>query len=164
MDKISVVMVDDHPIFLAGLQQLFKKQPDFELIGVTESMDQLEAMLARTTPDVILMDLKMPERDGIGATAFVRVHAPRTKVVILTGYSHPDLLFRALNAEAVGYLLKNTRANEILDSLRRVAAGELVLNQQATGRFPPKFQHDQEVEDLRRLMQTLTPREEEVLR
>jgi DNA-binding NarL/FixJ family response regulator len=164
MDKISVVVVDDHPIFLAGLQQLFKKQPDFELVGVAEDAVQLEAVLAQTTPAVILMDIEMPERDGISATAFVRKRAPGTKVVMLTGYDNPDLIFRALKAGAVGYLLKNTRSKEILDTLRRVAAGELFLNPELAGKFLHEFQRDQEVEEVRRLVHTLTPREEEVLR
>lgn len=164
MDKISVVVVDDHPIFLAGLQQLFKKQPDFELVGVAEDAVQLEAVLTQTTPAVILMDIEMPERDGISATAFVRKHAPGTKVVMLTGYDNPDLIFRALKAGAVGYLLKNTRSKEILDTLRKVAAGELFLNPELAGKFLREFQRDQEVEEVRRLVHTLTPREEEVLR
>ena len=135
MDKISVVVVDDHPIFLAGLQQLFKKQADFELLGVAESAEQLEAVLAQTTPDVILMDIEMPERDGISATVLVRKQRPGAKVVMLTGYDNPDLIFRALKAGAVGYLLKNTRSKEILDTLRRVAAGELFLNPELAGKF-----------------------------
>jgi len=164
MDKISVIVVDDHPIFLAGLQQLLKKQPDFELVGVAENATQLEAVLTQATPSVILMDIEMPERDGISATAFVRKHAPGTKVVMLTGYDNPDLIFRALKAGAVGYLLKNTRSKEVLDTLRRVAAGELFLNPDLAGKFLREFQRDQEVEEVRRLVQTLTPREEEVLR
>jgi DNA-binding NarL/FixJ family response regulator len=164
MDKISVVVVDDHPIFLAGLQQLFKKQADFEVVGIAENAEQLEAVLAQTTPAVILMDIEMPERDGISATAMVRKQVPSAKVVMLTGYDNPDLIFRALKAGAVGYLLKNTRSKEILDTLRRVAAGELFLNPELAGKFLREFQRDQEIEEVRRLVHTLTPREEEVLR
>jgi DNA-binding NarL/FixJ family response regulator len=164
MEKISVVVVDDHPLFLAGLQQLFNKQPDFDLVGVVENAVQLETVLAQTTPAVILMDIEMPVRDGITATAFVRKQAPGTKVVMLTGYDNPDLIFRALKAGAVGYLLKNTRSKEILDTLRRVATGELLLNPELAGKFLHEFQRDQEVEEVRRLVHTLTPREEEVLR
>jgi DNA-binding NarL/FixJ family response regulator len=164
MDKISVVVVDDHPIFLAGLQQLFKKQSDFEVVGIAENAEQLEAVLAQTTPAVILMDIEMPERDGISATAMVRKQAPSAKVVMLTGYDNPDLIFRALKAGAVGYLLKNTRSKEILDTLRRVAAGELFLNPELAGKFLREFQRDQEIEEVRRLVHTLTPREDEVLR
>src|SRR2546428_4518435 len=93
IEKISVVVVDDHPLFLAGLQQLFNKQPDFALVGVAENAVQLETLLTQMAPAVILMDIEMPERDGISATAFVRKHAPGTKVVILTGYDNPDLIF-----------------------------------------------------------------------
>lgn len=164
MDKISLIVVDDHPIFLAGLQQLFKRQPDFELVGVAENVDQLETLLAQRTADVILMDIEMPQRDGISATALVRQRARSAKVVMLTGYDNPELIFRAMKAGAVGYLLKNARAKDILDTLRRVAAGEIFLNPELASKFLREFQRDQEVEELRRLVHTLTPREEEVLR
>jgi len=164
MDRISLIVVDDHPIFLSGLQQLFKKQSDFELVGVAERVADLETMLAQRAPSVVLMDIEMPEVDGITATALVRQRAPNTKVVILTGYDNPDLIFRAIKAGAVGYLLKNTRAKEILATLRKVAAGEIFLNPELASKFLREFQRDQEGEDVRRLVQTLTPREEEVLR
>ena len=163
-EKISIALVDDHPIFLSGLQQLIKKQPDFELIGVAESIEDLENLLEQAQPQVILMDVELPEGDGISATAFVRKKSPETKVVILTGFDNPDLIFRALKVGAVGYLLKNTRSKEILDTLRKVAAGEVFLNPDLASKFLREFQRDQEVEELRRLVQTLTRREEEVLR
>lgn len=163
MDKISLIVVDDHPMFLAGLQQLFKKQLDFEVIGVAEGAAQLETLLQGRAPTLILMDIEMPGGDGIEATAFVRKHFPSTKVVILTGYDNPDLIFRALKAGAVGYLLKNSRPKDILETLRKVAAGEIFLNPELAGKFLREFQRDQELEEVRRLVQTLTPREEEVL-
>lgn len=162
--KISIVLVDDHPIFLSGLQQLIKKQRDFKLIGVAESIVDLENLLAQSKPQVILMDVELPEGDGISATAFVRKQSPETKVVMLTGYDNPDIIFRALKVGAVGYLLKNTRSKEILNTLRKVAAGEVFLNPDLASKFLREFQRDQEIEELRRLVQTLTRREEEVLR
>lgn len=164
MEKISLIVVDDHPMFLAGLQQLFKKQPDFEVVGLAENPVQLQTLLQETTPALILMDIEMPQGDGISATAFVRQHVPGTKVVILTGYDNPDLIFRALKAGAVGYLLKNARPKDILDTLRKVAGGEIFLNPELASKFLREFQRDQEAEDVRRLVQTLTHREEEVLR
>lgn len=164
MDKISLIIVDDHPMFLAGLQQMFKKQSDFEVVGVAEGVSQLETLLEAGSPTLILMDIEMPEGDGISATAFVRKRSPGTKVVILTGYDNPDLIFRALKAGAVGYLLKNSRPRDILDTLRKVAAGEIFLNPELASKFLREFQRDQELEEVRRLVQTLTPREEEVLR
>jgi len=164
MDKISIIIVDDHPLFLTGLQQLFKKQADFEVLGVAEGSSQLEALLCDRTPMLVLMDIEMPGGDGISATASVRRRAPAAKVVILTGYDNPDLIFRALKAGAVGYLLKNSRPKDILDTLRKVAAGEIILNPELASKFLREFQRDQELEEVRRLVQTLTPREEEVLR
>jgi DNA-binding NarL/FixJ family response regulator len=163
MGKISLVIVDDHPMFLAGLQQLFKKQSDFEVIGVAEGAAQLETLLQGRVPMLILMDIEMPGGDGISATTFVRKHFPATKVVILTGYDNPDLIFRALKAGAVGYLLKNSQPKDILETLRKVAAGEIFLNPELASKFLREFQRDQELEEVRRLVQTLTPREEEVL-
>ena len=162
--KISIILVDDHPIFLSGLQQLFRKQPDFELLGAAESVADLEKLLEKEKPQVILMDFELPEGDGISATAFVRQQSPETKVVMLTGYDNPPLIFRALKVGAVGYLLKNTRSKEILETLRKVADGEVFLNPDLASKFLHEFQRDQEVEELRRLVQTLTNREEEVLR
>lgn len=164
MDKISVIIVDDHPLFLAGVQQIFKRQSDFEVVGSAENVTQLESLLQTVQPTIILMDIEMPEVNGIDATVLVRKHAPETKVVILTGYDNPDLIFRALKIGAVGYLLKNTRAKDILTTLRKVAAGEVFLNSDLAGKFLREFQRDQEMEEIRRLVQTLTPREDEVLR
>ena len=164
MDKISLLIVDDHPVILSGLQQLFKKQPDFDVVGAVENATQLQTVLKEVRPSLVLMDIELPQGDGIAATTLVRKHSPQSKVVIFTGYNNPDLIFRALKAGAVGYLLKNSRAKDILDTLRKVAAGELVLNPELAGKFLREFQRDQEAEELRQVVKTLTPREEEVLR
>ncbi len=164
MEKITVAIVDDHPLFLSGVRQIFKKQPDFEVVGTAENAAQLSALLTQYQPSIVLMDIEMPEMNGLDATALVRRRAPDTKVVILTGYDNPDLIFRALKIGAVGYLLKNTRAKEIRDTLRRVAAGEVVLKPDLAAKFLREFHRDQEAEEVRRLVRTLTPREDEVLR
>ncbi|MGE0823647.1 MAG: response regulator [Candidatus Binatia bacterium] len=164
MDKLSIILVDDHPVMLTGLQQMFKKQIDFTVVGVAEDLSQLEDLLQKETPNLVLMDIELPEGDGITATALVRKRAPEAKVVIFTGYDNPDLIFRALKAGAVGYMLKNSRTKDIVATLRKVATGEVALNPELAGKFLREFQRDQEVEEVRRLVQTLTPREEEVLR
>ncbi len=164
MEKISLVIVDDHPLFLDGLQQLFKRHPGFEVVGVAEDGKQLESLLEKKVPTLVLMDIEMPHVDGITATALIRHKYPGTKVVILTGYDNPELIFRALKVGASGYLLKNARSQEIVATLRRVAAGEPVLNPELAAKFLKEFQRDQEREETRRLLQTLTAREEEVLR
>lgn len=164
MKKISLVVVDDHPLFLEGLLQLFKKHPEFEVVGVAEDGQQVETVLAKGAPAIVLMDIEMPKVDGITATAAIRRKYADTKVVILTGYDNPELIFRALKAGASGYLLKNARSKEILETLHRVAAEEPVLSPELAAKFLKEFQRDQGMEEVRRLLQTLTSREEEVLR
>ena len=164
MEKVSLVIVDDHPLFLEGLLQLFKKHPEFEVVGTAEDGQQVEAVLAKGAAEIVLMDIEMPKVDGITATAAIRHKYADTKVVILTGYNNSELIFRALKAGASGYLLKNARSKEILETLRRVAAGEPVLSPELATKFLKEFQRDQGMEEVRRLLQTLTSREEEVLR
>lgn len=164
LQTISLALVDDHPIFLSGLQQLFRKQKDFKVVGVAENMEGLKQLCQREQPAVVLMDFEFPGGDGITATSFLRKEVPGTKIVMLTGYDNPDLIFRAIKVGAVGYLLKNTRSKEILDTLRRVAAGEVFLSPDLASKFLSEFQRDQEIEELRRMVQTLTKREEQVLR
>jgi len=164
LKTISLALVDDHPIFLSGLRQLFQKQKDFKVVGVAENMDGLKQLFQREQPALVLMDFEFPGGDGITATSFLRKTSPVTKIVMLTGYDNPDLIFRAIKVGAAGYLLKNTRSKEILDTLRRVAAGEVFLSPDLASKFLSEFQRDQEVEELRRMVQTLTKREEQVLR
>ena len=162
MAKVPLVLVDDHPLYVDGLQQMFKRHAEFEVVGVATDGDGLDAILARRRAAVVLMDIEMPKVDGITATAAIHRKYPETKVVILTGYNNPDLIFRAIKAGASGYILKNAR-KEIVETLRRVVAGEPVLSPDLAGKFLKEFQRDQELEELRRLLQTLSPREEEVL-
>jgi DNA-binding NarL/FixJ family response regulator len=164
MSKISLVIVDDHPLFLEGLQQLFNKHPEFEVTGVAEDGQQVEAVLAQGAPAIVLMDIEMPKVDGITATAAIRRRYADTKEVILTGYDNPELIFRALKAGASGYLLKNARSKEILETLHRVATRGPVLSPELATKFLREFQRDQGMAEVRRLLQTLTSREEEVLR
>ena len=163
MKKISLVIVDDHPLFLEGLRQLFKKHSEFEVVGVAEDGQQVETVLAKNPASIVLMDIEMPKVDGITATSAIRRKYEDAKVVILTGYDNPELIFRALKAGASGYLLKNTRSKEILETLHRVAEGEPVLSPELATKFLKEFQRDQGMAEVRRLLQTLTSREEEVL-
>src|SRR3989304_10272939 len=123
MAKVPLVLVDDHPLYVDGLQELFKGHAEFEVVGVATDGDGPDAILAGRRAAVVLMDIEMPKVDGITATAAIHRKYPETKVVILTGYNNPDLIFRAIKAGASGYILKNAR-KEIVETLRRVVAGE----------------------------------------
>lgn len=124
---IRVLIVDDHPIVRAGLVALVDAADDLEVVGTGAT--GLEAVdLARAlTPDVVLMDLRMPGLDGDEATARILAAVPATKVVILTTYESDDAILAAIGAGASGYLLKAAPEAELLAGIRAVAAGEVAL-------------------------------------
>jgi len=124
MSKIRVLLVDDHSIVRKGIRALIETEPDIEVIG--EAGDGVEAVeKARTLqPDVILMDLVMPRMDGIEATRQVSVQQPPKRVLVLTSFAADDKVFPAIKAGALGYLLKDSGPDELLQAIRQVYRGE----------------------------------------
>lgn len=120
-DKISVVICDDHPIYIEGLTMLLKHEaPDIEVVGVAHDAEKAEMVVAETVPDVVLMDIKMPRVNGIEATRRISATSPTTKVVILSVSDADDDLYRALQAGAVAYIMKQEDPSTIADMARRV--------------------------------------------
>jgi DNA-binding NarL/FixJ family response regulator len=152
---IRVMLVDDHPIVREGLRSLLDAEPDIEVVGECGDADTAAATAAATRPDLVLMDLRMPGRDGVAATADVLAACP-TRVVVLTTYDHDGDVLRAVEAGASGYLLKDTPRAGLVEAVRAAARGETVLAPAAAAtlagavRRPPP--------------PGLTPREHEVLR
>ena len=158
-----VLVVEDHPIFRDGLVQLLEAEPDFTVVGTSDGTAFDAVRLARLAPALVLMDIELPERNGVELTREMRAARPDARVVMLTGFADADLLFGAMQAGAVGYVLKHTAAAELVATLRRVAAGDHVLTADLAGRFLAEFQRRQAVRRAPQLAQ-LSPREEEVLR
>ncbi len=124
---VRVLVVDDHTMVRMGLVQLLATAPDLEVVG--EASNGLEAV-ARTSelePDVVLMDLQMPQLDGIGATREI-VRAGTAQVLVLTSFSDADRIVDVLDAGAVGYVLKDTDPEDLLDAVRAVARGDSPLH------------------------------------
>jgi DNA-binding NarL/FixJ family response regulator len=158
-----VVVVEDHPLFLEGLTRCLGAEPDFQVVGqwTTGAVD-CDAV-ARLAPDLVLMDVELPQQSGIQVTRRLREAIPDLRVVMLTAYADPDLLFQAMQAGAAGYLLKHTATGDLIATLRRVMQGEHVLGPLLASRFLREFQSRQlPGRDAR--LSLLSQREEEVLR
>jgi DNA-binding NarL/FixJ family response regulator len=122
-----VLVVDDHEVFSEALEMFLGRQPDIRLVGSARDADEAMALLGEE-PDVVLMDLDMPGTDGIEATRRIRDAAPDAKVVLLTGVDRPEAIVEALSAGACGYVPKSRAVDEVLDVVRRAAAGEIVMS------------------------------------
>jgi len=132
---IRILLVDDHPVVRAGLSGLLSSQPDFVVVG--EASNGLEAldMLERIGADVVLMDLRMPQMDGVAATRQVRARFPKVQVLVLTTYDTDSEIVRAVEAGATGYLLKDVPREELFRAVRLCAKGEAVLSPPVAARL-----------------------------
>ena len=164
MTRVRVLIVDDDDLMRAGLRGILASDDAIELVG--EAVDGREAAYrARLlTPDVVLMDVRMPDLDGISATRELLAAFPDVKVVILTTFEDDDYIFGALNAGASGFLLKRTRPEELIAGIHTVAAGDSLLSPSVTSRVIERMAGQPQGDPaLNSLLDELTPRETEVL-
>jgi DNA-binding NarL/FixJ family response regulator len=120
---LRVVIADDHDLFREGLRQLLESVEDIEVVGEASTGHQAIKLVKEQSPDVVLMDISMPEMDGIQATEFIVQRFPDTQVVVLTMYTDDEYAIHAVRAGAKGYLLKNTRSSDVIQAIRLAAAG-----------------------------------------
>ena len=159
--SIRVLVVDDHAIIRKGVKAVLDLVPDIDLVG--EAANGKEALLleASLKPDVILMDLMMPEMDGIACIRSVKAQSPAARILVLTNFAGEDMLFPAIKAGAIGYHLKDSTPEALVNAIRQVHRGELALHPLIARKVLDELQSGTE----RRLTEDpLTPREEEVLR
>lgn len=161
-NPITVIIVDDHAVVRQGLIAFLQTQDDIEVIGEAENGVQLLELLPHSVPDVLLMDLIMPDMDGVEATRRVKTISPHTQVIIFTSYYRDEHIFPAVRAGALSYILKDSKPDELADAIRKASRGEAVLHPRVAARLI------QEVQGTRR--ETLNPfselsdREMEILR
>ena len=155
---ITVLVVDDHSMVRAGLQQLLGSASDIDVVGMAENGSQAVEIASELRPDVVLMDLQMPVMDGVKATELLRDAAPESAVVIVTSFSDRDRIVGALDAGAVGYLLKDASPDEILAGVRAAARGESPLHPRAARELLSARSEQPRRDDVE-----LTARETEVL-
>lgn len=127
MSKIRLIIVDDHEMVRMGISSYLSTDEDFEILGEGNNGREAVALAEQFQPDVVLMDLLMPEMDGIEATRKIKEVSPESKVIILTSFMDDKQVFPAIEAGAFSYILKTTRASEIADAIRLAAQGESTL-------------------------------------
>jgi NarL family two-component system response regulator YdfI len=131
---IKILIADDHLIIRQGLRLILETENDFELIGEASDGNEAVGLCKKLKPDVVLMDLRMPNMDGLSAIEKLRVEQPQIAVVILTTFNEDELMLRGLQAGARGYLLKDTDRNTLFDTIRAAARGETLLKPEIMAR------------------------------
>jgi len=128
MRKIRVLIADDHPMIRDSLRTLIATEPDLELVGEAADGEQVVRKAADLKPDVILMDLVMPVKDGLQAISEIKGMQPEVSILVLTSFSDEDKVFPAIRAGALGYLLKDSSPHELLKAIHDVYRGEASLH------------------------------------
>ena len=161
---VRVVVCEDQALVRAGLVTMLRTDPDISVVG--EAGDGLASVevVAATTPDVALVDIRMPGIDGLEATARIVRTVPSVRVIVLTTFGHDEYVFEALRAGASGFLLKDTQAEDLLAAVHAVAAGEARLDPAVTAGVVAHFRTHVAHADTSARLDGLTEREREVLR
>ena len=128
---IRIMIVDDHAMLRGGLKRFLSVYPDFELVGEAGDGKEAVALFRQQRPDVILMDLKLPDIDGAQATQTILAEAPETKIIALTSFQEQDLIERVLKAGAISFLMKNVSSEELAQAIRAAYAGRSTLTPEA---------------------------------
>ncbi|MGB3634884.1 MAG: response regulator transcription factor [Rubrobacteraceae bacterium] len=126
-EAIRILITDDHPVVRAGLEGMLSRQPDMEVVGEAGDGTDGVRMAEQLRPDVVLMDLRMPEMDGVAATQEIKAKNPETQVLVLTTYDSDADILRAVEAGATGYLLKDAPREELYEAVRAAAQGKVLF-------------------------------------
>ena len=160
MAVIRVFLLDDHEIVRQGLRALLESQGDFEVVGEAATAADALTRIPPLRPDVAVLDVRLPDGDGVQVCREIRTDEPGIKCLMLTSFADDEALFEAIMAGAAGYVLKQIKGTDIVDAIRRVAAGESLLDPDATRRVLDRIRNPPE-EDER--LASLTPQERRIL-
>ena len=166
--KARVILIDDNFDHLSGVKELISMESDFDVIATATSANIGISLIKKYRPDVVLMDINMPEKDGLSAIQEIEKLDLGTRVIALTGYDDPDLIFRAMKIGAKGYILKTMASAQLIYAIEEVSNGKIYLPAALSSRFFDYFQRSfkeeaNEISDEENLLNYLTAREEEVL-
>jgi two-component system response regulator NreC len=163
MSKISLILADDHAVVRSGLRMLLEAQAEIEIIAEAETGREAVSLARSLKPDIILMDIQMPDLNGIEATKQIKKLAPETAVLALTMHEDEQYFFEMLHAGASGYVPKRAAPDELLTAIRTVARGEVFLYPSLATRLVKDYLDRAGAEEQPRIYSQLTPREHEVL-
>jgi DNA-binding NarL/FixJ family response regulator len=156
-----VMIVDDHAVVRQGIHALLDAEGGFQVVGEAGSGGEAALLAADLAPDVVLMDLVMPEMDGVTATRLIKQQSPRSQVIVLTSYHEDEHIYPAIRAGALSYLLKSVGLDELVGAVRKAARGEATLHPHVAARLAQEL-HGASA-GTRWLYDTLSEREREVL-
>lgn len=164
MEPIRILLVDDHDLFRRGVRSIITAEPDMEVVGEASNGEEAIRLAKEQMPDIILMDLNMPHRDGLQATRFITQQFPYVKIIMLTVSEGEENLFEAIKAGAQGYLIKNVEPQQLLDAVRRAYRGEATLPSDLAVKILAEFAHGQRTAQAGDPIEPLGERELDVLR
>ncbi|HEY6203731.1 MAG TPA: response regulator transcription factor [Candidatus Limnocylindria bacterium] len=159
--QVRVMLVDDHEVVREGLRTLIGRHKEMLVVAEAGTTAEAIAMAAKAKPDVIIMDVRLPDGSGVEACRTIREARPETKVVMLTSYADDEALFASIVAGAAGYLLKQTRGQAVIDAITAVAQGRSLLDPDVTGKVLERVRRGRGDEDP--AFASLTDQERKVL-
>jgi DNA-binding NarL/FixJ family response regulator len=146
-NKIRVLVADDHPTFRDGLCRLLEDEADFKVVGSAGTGEQTVALAKELMPDVAIIDVSMPGIAGIEAASQIKEACPKTAILMVSAYDYESFVLAALRAGASGYLLKNSPSHELTGAVRKVHAGNVVLDTEIAGRALQRLSKKKRSED-----------------
>lgn len=160
IDKITILIVDDHALVRQGVRAFLETQADIEIVGEADSGEAAVELCATLAPDAVLLDLMMPQMNGVEATRQIKKVSPRTNIIVLTSYHDDEFIIPAIKSGALSYLLKDVSPTELVEAVRKASRGEAVLHQRVAAKLMQGLRNETETNAL----QDLSRSEREVLR
>ena len=164
MEKIRILIADDHTLVREGTRERLEREEDFEVVGEAADGEEAVRLANQLKPNVAIMDIAMPNLNGIEATKRIKASQPATAVLVLSAYDNDQYIYAVLEAGANGYLLKNVRGHQLVDAIRDVRAGEVVLDPHVARKVVQWFSSLSRGERVEGLPEHFSERELEVLK
>jgi DNA-binding NarL/FixJ family response regulator len=154
-----VFLLDDHEVVRRGVRELLEAEPDMDVVGEAGTAEEALTRIPATAPEVAILDVRLPDGDGVEVCREIRSMHPEVSCIMLTSYSDDDAVYSAIMAGASGYLLKQVRGTDLIEGVRRVARGESLLDPAVTARVLDRIRHRDEADELA----TLSNQEQTIL-